>query len=140
NYTSYTMTTGVGQTDCPRVTYSRQWAENWNGSQEAVTTYSRATDHSSGQETMPDNQTVYRELYATSGWQRGLTTEIRFYATIADAQADYPKKRTTTAYTQDDTTLSYQKNPRVTETNIYDSELNHKRTTIDYGPGSGPGN
>jgi len=36
------------------------------------------------------------------------------------------------SWTQDDTGLSYQKNPRVTETNIYDSDGNRKRATIDY--------
>jgi hypothetical protein len=35
-------------------------------------------------------------------------------------------------WTQDDTTLSYPQNPRVTETNIYDNNGNRKRTTIDY--------
>src|SRR6185369_14687962 len=35
--------------------------------------------------------------------------------------------------------LPYINNPLVTETHIDDSD-NHKKTTIDYGPGSGPGN
>src|SRR6185369_3967508 len=44
------------------------------------------------------------------------------------------KKWTSTSWTQDDTNLSYLKNPRVTETNIWDAENNRRRMTISYGP------
>jgi YD repeat-containing protein len=138
SYSLYTLPTSTA--DCPRVTESHEWAENWNNDQEAITSYLLAADHSSGQVTMPDTTTSYKELFATTGWQKGLTIGTKFYATVADLQADSPKKWTTTTYTQDDTNLPYQKNPRVTETNIYDLEGNRKRTTIDYGPGTGPGN
>lgn len=139
SYTSYTHTLPLDGDDCPRVSQQKDYAENWNSNLEATTSYVQATDHSSGQVTMPDNATSYKEVFATTGWQKGLTTGTRFYATAADLQSDSPKKWTTTTYTQDDTNLSYQKNPRVTETNIYDLEGNHKKTTIDYGSGSGPG-
>ena len=50
NYVSYNLNTAAGQTECPRVTARRDWAENWNGdndgvpvsSEEATTNYSVA--------------------------------------------------------------------------------------------------
>ena len=42
------------------------------------------------------------------------------------------KKWTTIAWTQDDTNLAYQKNLRITETNIYDEAGNRRRTTTTY--------
>jgi YD repeat-containing protein len=131
SYTSYTLP--ASSTDCPRVSESHEWAENWNSDQEATTTYTLALDHSSGQATMPDTTTSYKELFATTGWSKGLTTGTEFWS------GGVKKKWTTTAYTQDDINLPYQKNPRVIETNIYDLELNRKRMTIDYGSGSGTG-
>ncbi|HEX8709073.1 MAG TPA: S8 family serine peptidase, partial [Pyrinomonadaceae bacterium] len=128
-YSAYTHTLPPGSDDCPRVTEQRDWAENWNAffnNLEATTAYSRAADHSSGQATAPDG-TVYKELFATTGWQKGLTTGTEFWS------AGVKKKWTTTAYTQDDVNLGYRKNPRVTETNIYDSDSNRKRTTVEYG-------
>jgi YD repeat-containing protein len=127
SYTSYNLDTSAGQIDCPRFTERRDWAARWNNEQEAVTTYSVASDSSWTQATMPDG-TVYKELFSTaSNWQKGLTIGTEIWSGVVK------KKWTTTAYTQDDTNLSYQKNPRVTETNIYDSDNNRKRTTIDYG-------
>ena len=137
SYSFYTLPAST--TDCPRVTNQSEWAENWNNNQEAMTAYTLAADHSFGQVTMPDN-TVYKELYATSGWSRGLTTGAEFWSAPTPTEpVSVMKKWTTTSYTQDDTGLPYQKNPRVTETNIYDSEGKHKRTTLDYGPGTGSG-
>ena len=125
-YTSYNVSSSTGQTECPRFTERRDWAENWNNQNEAVTSYSVAADGSWGQQTAPDG-TVYKELFATSGWQAGLTTGTEFWS------LGVKKKWTTTAWTQDNTALSYQQNPRVTETNIYDSEGNRRRVTINYG-------
>lgn len=42
------------------------------------------------------------------------------------------QKWTTASWTQDNTNLSYQQNPRVTETNIYDAAGNRRRATISY--------
>lgn len=126
-YTSYNVSSAAGQTDCPRFTEQRDWAERWNGESEAVTTFSVAGDGSWTQMTAPDTTTIYKEFFATSGWQSGLTTSTEFWS------GGVKKKWTTTAWTQDDTGLSYQKNPRVTEVNIYDAEGNRRRTTIDYG-------
>jgi hypothetical protein len=43
------------------------------------------------------------------------------------------QKWTTTAWTQGNTSVAYQLNPRVTETNVYDVSGNRRRTVIDYG-------
>lgn len=127
NYTSYNVSSSSGQTDCPRFTERRDWAENWNSGNEAVTTYSVASDGSWAQQTAADG-TIYKEIFATSGWQSGLSTTTEIWS------GGVKKKWTSVAWTQDDTGLSYQKNPRVTETNIYDEGGNRRRTVIEYGP------
>jgi RHS repeat-associated protein len=129
NYMSYNVSSSTGQTECSRFTERRDWAENWNNGTEAVTSYSVAADSSWSQQTAPDG-TIYKELFATSGWQSGLTTTTEIWSGVVK------KKWTTIAWTQDDTSLAYQKNPRVTETNIYDAEGNRRRTTISYYPAS----
>ncbi len=133
NYIYHNLNTAAGQTECPRVTARREWAKLWNGdtdgspaiSEEATTNYSVAGDGSWSQQTTPDG-TIYKEFFATSGWQTGLTTMTEIWS------GGVKKKWTTLSWTQDDTGLSYQKNPRITETNIYDAEGNRRRTTITY--------
>ncbi|HJT65086.1 MAG TPA: S8 family serine peptidase, partial [Pyrinomonadaceae bacterium] len=143
SYTSYNVNSAAGQTDCPRFTERRDWAQNWNGdtdlqpatSEEAVTTFSVDPGGAWTKVTFPDN-TVYKEIFETTGWRKGLTSATRHYDTVAAATADTPKKWTTITWTQDDENLTYQKNPRITETNIYDSDNNRKRTTFAYYPTS----
>jgi RHS repeat-associated protein len=127
SYTSYNMNPSSGQTDCPRFTEKRDWAENWNNGNEAVTIYSTAVDNSWSQVTTPDG-TIYKEFFHTSGWQSGLTHTTEVWS------GGTKKKWTTALYTQDDTGLTYRKNPRVTETNIYDEAGNRRRSLIDYTP------
>ena len=124
-YTHYNLNEASGQTDCPRFTERRQYAENWNNGNEAVTYFSVAGDGSWTQQTAPDG-TIYKEFFATSGWQTGLTTLTEFWS------GGVKKKWTTVSWTQDDTGVSYFKNPRVTETNTYDAEGNRKRTTTTF--------
>jgi RHS repeat-associated protein len=118
--------------DCPRVSTSSIWAENWsdvnNVPHEVVTTFA---DLGSGwhQVTTPDG-TQYRQLYGVSGWQRGLLARSEVWPQGANAS----QKTTTINYTQDNTGVSYQTNPRVIETIIDDAGGNHRRTTIDYSP------
>jgi RHS repeat-associated protein len=125
SYTSYNMNSSSGQTDCPRFTEKRDWAENWNSGNEAVTSYSTAIDNSWSQVTTPDG-TIQKEFFHTSGWQSGLTHTTEVWS------GGTKKKWTTVSYTQDDTGLSYRKNPRVTETNIYDEAGNRRRSVIEY--------
>lgn len=125
SYASYNVSSASGQIECPRFTEQRDWAANWNNGNEAVTTYS-VSGSSWTQLTAPDG-TIYKEFFATSGWQAGLTTSTEIWS------GGVKKKWTTTAWTQDDTGLSYRKNPRVIEMNVYDAEGNRRRTTIEYG-------
>jgi RHS repeat-associated protein len=126
NYTWYNMNTSSGQTDCPRFTEQHDWAEMWNNGNEAITYFSVAADGSSSQKTMPDG-TIYKEYFATTGWQSGLTTLMEVWS------GNVRKKWVTTAWTQDDETLSYQKNARVTDTSVYDEAGNRRRISISYG-------
>lgn len=117
--------------DVPRVTDRYAWARYWNGDtngsvasgEEARTQFT--TGLSGGVMTAPDN-TVYKEFYASSGWQRGLTTSTEIWVSSTK------EKWTTTSWTQDNTSVSYSLNPRVDETNVYDSASNRRRTTITY--------
>jgi YD repeat-containing protein len=79
NYTWYNMNTAAGQTDCPRFTEQHDWAEMWNNGNEAITYYSVAAAGSSSQKTMPDG-TIYKEFFATTGWQTGLTTLMEVWS------------------------------------------------------------
>jgi RHS repeat-associated protein len=126
SYTSYNVDSSAGQTDCPRFTQQRNWADNWNNGNEALTSYSVAADGSWTQVTMPDTTTVYKEFFATSGWQAGLITGTEIWSGLVK------KKWTTTAWTQDDVNLSYQKNPRPYDTSIYDEAGNRRRVETIY--------
>jgi hypothetical protein len=75
--------------------------------------------------TAPDG-TIYKEYYG-AGWQKGLTTLSEVWS------GGVRQKWTTTAWTQDNTAVSYEVNPRVVETNVYDASGNRRRTVIDYG-------
>ena len=111
------------QNDCPRFTQRYDSVENAPSTTTTYTVYSDST-----QVTQPDG-TIYTEFFANSGWQNGLTTRTE----LRDAAGNL-KKWTTLSWTQDDTTLLFQKNPRVIETNVYDDVGNRRRTTIDYSP------
>jgi len=118
--------TNTAQSDCPRFTYRADWAENWNNGNLAYTNYSVDPGGTWTDETAPDN-TRHRELFATSGWQSGLTIGTEEY----DA-AGIKQKWTSTVWTQDNIYAGYQINPRPTETNIYDASGNRHRTVIGY--------
>lgn len=142
--TSYNLPTGAGaaQSDCPRFTERREWAELANGDdgnqivsapEEAVTTYSVDPAGAWAQVTPPDptpsdpsDNVVYKELFATTGWQKGLTTGSEVWVN------GVKKKWTTVSWTQDDTSLSYAKNPRPSETVVQDSDNNRRRTAVEY--------
>src|SRR5688572_27782793 len=104
-------------------------SHNWTGingvPSQVITTYSVASDGACVM-TAPDG-TIYREYYGT-GWQRGLTTLSEVWS------GGVRQKWTTTAWTQDSTSVGYEVNPRVTETNVYDAGGNRRRIVIDYGP------
>src|SRR5258707_1144848 len=125
-----TYTTSFTTTDSPRVTAERDWAASWNGDtdetpasgEEAVTTFGH--DGSTCVVTAADG-TIYKELYGT-GWQAGLTTGSEVWS------GGVKKKWISTAWTQEPSNVSYLLNPRVIQSDIYDLEGNHRKTTIDY--------
>src|SRR5262249_1119802 len=119
------LDTSAGQTECPRFTEKREWAENWNNHLEVLTTYSVATDLSWSQQTTPDG-TTFKELLYTTGWQTGLPYQTETWS------GGVRKKYTTITWTQDDTNLAYQKNARQTDVHTYDEVGNHRRIQTTY--------
>jgi YD repeat-containing protein len=124
-----TFTYETPGSDVPRLLDSRISAQNWTGingvPSQVITQYSVAGDGACVL-TAPDG-TIYKAYYGT-GWQRGLTTLSEVWS------GGVKQKWTTTAWTQDNTAVGYETNPRVTETNVYDAGGNRRRTVIDYGP------
>jgi YD repeat-containing protein len=113
--------------DVPRLSDSRVSARNWTGingvPSQVITTYSVAGDGACVM-TAADG-TIYKEYYGT-GWQRGLTTLSEVWS------GGVRQKWTTTSWIQDNTSVGYEVNPRVTETNVQDG-TSQRRTVIDYG-------
>lgn len=126
-HTRYNLPTdaSTAQSDCPRFTQRFDYAENWNNEAEATTSYSVDPNGAWSQVTMPDG-TVYKAFFATSGWQKGLTTSTEVWS------GGVKKKWTTIAWTQDNTGVNYQTNPRPYDTSIYDEAGNRRRTDIIY--------
>jgi YD repeat-containing protein len=152
NYRSYNLPVdnSTPQTDCPRFTVRHDWAENWNRdangtAQEVNTQFDAPIDAA-----LPDNslQTVtmakvkapdntYQLIYfagsisggpgSAPAWKRGLPLLTDTYDSNNAIQ-----RSAKVAWTQDDENISYQLNPRVTETNITDPANNHARTRTDY--------
>ncbi|HVS21339.1 MAG TPA: hypothetical protein VHD88_05785, partial [Pyrinomonadaceae bacterium] len=90
--------------DCPRISATRVWAENWTGingvPSEVVTQFSLPGD-GSHQATAPDG-TVYKEFYAGSAgvppaWGKGLVIQTEVWV------SGTRQKWTTTSWTQDNT-------------------------------------
>lgn len=78
------MNTGTAQTDCPRFTDRRDYAQDWNNNQEAIAYYSVTNNASwttpetgaqqSGtlvQQTAPDGA-VFNQYSHATGWSSGL--------------------------------------------------------------------
>jgi YD repeat-containing protein len=126
NATAFTYETPAGEV--PRLVDSRVSARNWTGingvPSQVITSYSVAGDGACVL-TTPDG-TVYKEYYG-SGWQKELPVLSEIWS------GGVRQKWTTTAWTQDNTSVAYEVNPRVTETNVYDAGGNRRRTVIDYG-------
>jgi YD repeat-containing protein len=116
----------------PRLTGQRVWAENWTGinglPSEVVTQFADPGDGSHVM-TTPDG-TIYKEFYG-GGWQRGLTVRSEVWS------GGSQQKVSTTAWIQDNQNGNYQTNPRVIETNVYDSVRNRRRATVEYNQGYG---
>jgi len=141
NYVSYNLPQDAiaGQTDCPRFTQRKVWAENWNESAEVVTNYTvpsivtQLPNGAQGSWTFCQMQTpdgvYYNSYYPSSGWNEGLPVWQETWAD--EGQGLYSRRLITTSYTQDNTTASYRLNPRVQEIKVLDGP-NTRRTTINY--------
>ncbi|MEO7970852.1 MAG: S8 family peptidase, partial [bacterium] len=140
-HTWYNFDLSQAQTDCPRFTDKREYAQDWNNGQEAITLYSVTngaswtTPETSAtqtgtlvQQTAPDG-TIYKEYSHATGWDAGLGRLTEFWS------GGSRKKYTSTSWTSDNTGVSYPLNPRVTEVNTYDDASNRRRTTIEYNSG-----
>lgn len=155
NYRAYNLpgsplqATGA-HTDCPRFTQRRDWAKYWNGdtegaiasSEEAVTAFSGPIPDSwtmpgdvvsvSGKRadvTLPDgtvNKTYFVDTSGAPRWSRGLP------ALVETSSGGTWKRKVKTIWTQDNTSVDYQLNPRAVETNVYDPSGNRARTEIAY--------
>lgn len=140
NYVSYNLPLDAGsaQTDCPRFTERKVWAENWMSGAEVATAYSvpaladcdgLTQGCKMGQVTLPDS-TVHKVFTRASGWQEGLPV---MEETWAYEGTQFARRRwTNTIWTQQNTNLSYLFNPRLTETTVHDSSGNHRRTAVSY--------
>lgn len=120
------MDSSTSQSECPRFTEERQWAEYWT---ETVTTYAVDPNNAWTSVTLPDG-TIYKEYFATSGWQTGLAIRTESYSTD---DPNNPKSWTTIDWTQDDPNSFFQENPRIIETSSFDAQGNRKRVGISYG-------
>jgi YD repeat-containing protein len=112
-------------TDAPRATELSNWIEGENNDAASITRFDVDPSGALGQATMPDGS-IHKEFFATTGWQRGLTTGVEDWA------GNLLQKRTTIQFTQDDTTLGYPLNPRRQETISEDSQGHRFRTHIEY--------
>ena len=121
--------------DCPRLVDTHVWAQNWtgfNGVPQEVATQFGAPGDGSHTVTAPDG-TLYKEFYGT-GWQHGLVTQTEIWGKSDPSSPVVKQKWTSNNWTQDNTGVNYQTNPRVTETNVFDAGGNRRRTTVSYAP------
>ena len=123
-YVRYNMGTGP-QTDCPRFSEERIWAEHWNNNQEALTSYSGDVSSGLSQVTTPDNVT-HKQFYHTSGWRTGLVERSETWS--GGVRRNY----TEMYWTQDNEGLPYQLNPRPNDIRVIDEAGNQRRITIAY--------
>jgi YD repeat-containing protein len=156
NYRAYNLALdgSMAYPDCPRFTERRDWGQWANGdtdgtpatSEETLTSYIIPVSHSwtmmpdntqhSGlrcQITSPDG--TFEKIYfadtvagIAKGWLRGLPEVVESY----DVNGTVAQRQVFTSWEQDNETISYELNPRVKETNIYDPSGNRKLTSITY--------
>jgi len=135
-YSTYNLpTTSIAQSDCPRFTERRDYAENWNNGAQAVTKYFSGTDTNGSWVGMsrPDAPDVvahkeYDSIDA-SDWKRGLLVRAEEYD---PNNTSIIQKVTTIDWTQDDPGAAYLMNPRPTQTTITDSAGNTRLTAFNY--------
>lgn len=159
NYRAYNLPGDQSpQTDCPRFTERRDWAENWNrslpnglsglpsGAEQEVFTASwivpttaswtlpngTAQSGMLAQVTQPADGTYNKIYFADTGG--GCAGWCRGLPSLVETYDSFNvrQRQSVTLWTQDNTALPYVMNARVTETNIYDPSGNRARTTVAY--------
>ncbi|MDX2045009.1 MAG: hypothetical protein SF097_27605, partial [Acidobacteriota bacterium] len=129
------------QTDCPRFTQRTDMAYDWNNGVATNFCFSDPNhptkpcawelNHPWGQVTAPDG-TTQKQIFATTGWQRGLPTQTETWA------SGVKKKWTTLQWEQACVGTFYPCNPRIPEANVYDDTDgngiadNQRRTTTTF--------
>ena len=132
------------QSDVPRISETRSWAENFNGGTAVVVknTLTASQSYSLGGNTgtatriqvwvngHPENLRSNTFVYA-SGWNESLPIGTEDCITTSST-CTTQKRWTWNQWTQDNTSVSYILNPRITQSKVGDS-VSTKRTEIDYG-------
>jgi len=127
---NHTVFNYLAADDSTRLTDMRVAAENWsgfNGVPSEVVAKQFGFDGGSAYWITSADGVVYKEFYG-AGWQKRLPIQTETW------WVGVRQKWTTKTWTQENTSVGYQVNPRVTETNIYDSFDHHHRTTFGYTP------
>jgi YD repeat-containing protein len=117
--------------DCPCIYAVHVSADGWfdENNQPIVATTQFYDLQNGSHEMIVSDGTIYKEFYAGSGapaWQNGLVLQSEVWS------ESVRQKWTTTEWHQDTESVSYQTNPRATETNVYDPSGNHRRTKVAY--------
>jgi RHS repeat-associated protein len=145
------------QSDCPRMSERRDWAQDWNNGAEAITNYAETKNHTwlmpdqswhTGTMTQasspiyyvfegtPRTNVAYRVVQRTyahaTGWDNGLPLLERTYQQRVSDGYETLRRTVWTNWTQDNTSVNYPINPRPVEINVDDPQGNRKRTTIQY--------
>jgi hypothetical protein len=134
--------------DCPRFTQTKTKVANFNLDQYGVAqeTVVNNSIPISDSYSLPDNisgtatkievsmendphSSISKTYVGSSGWNEGLTIATEDWAT--ENSTSSRKRWTWKNWEQENTSLSYIKNPRITETKVGDG-TNTKRKTIDY--------
>jgi RHS repeat-associated protein len=125
-YTSYNLPTDAttAQSDCPRFTERHEFAQDWNGGNEAVTQL--GVDSDGGQVMITPDGTRYKELDYFSGWQNGLPMLEEWWS------GGVRQKWTNFSWIQDNTNAFYSINPRLVDTTVSDVTGNQRRSSIAY--------
>ena len=126
--------TAEPQSDCPRFSKKREWVEHgvMGQSGEVETTYSPwAPNMASCEVLAPDGKVKSVETYATTGWQRGMTTQSAVWAKNENTGA-WETKKTTAITLEHDGGADYPTNPRVTQTTVSDPQGNARTTRVTY--------
>lgn len=140
NHVKYNLEAPGSQTDCPRYTQREDYAENW------MTVTTQISAPSSASWTMPDtNQsesglmskittpdgTEQRIYYHNTSWDKAIPTLTETWGATNPGNSLIRQRWVTTHLTQDNTSVSYIQNPRVTASAVGDAG-NIRKSSVSY--------